>query len=341
MTHQYDEERHAKNLHRDLSEKFVSSDPEIDVSVKGEGVHWDCTARCGERSCSVTCFDSRGPEYLVSFEHNARRAAIGRTVSSIEAVAAVGEWLDGRRVEGLYERFDFVDRRKRSLTAIEAEVVESQPELCQRVSSELQHIGCDLFELWLKTQDRSCRISYYGRNPFPDAVFHWDECELLEIQTGDTVRLARMFKRWLCDHAMPSEMATEFPEAEVKPVARFYEEGRPVEGEFNASWDRIEQFFADEQFPCAGQVLGLIARIRQAGYDKKLRAGQSLWSLVVSRSRRHGLRDDQPSITFWFNGNGMDVSSTMNGQERLTFPEIEFSPLIDNLLKQLATKEID
>ena len=328
-------------MHRALSEEFARSAPDTEVSVKGAGVHWDCTARRGERSCSVACFDNQGPEYLVAFEHDARRDAIGRTVSRAEAIAAVGDWLDGHGIEDLHKRFAFVDGCKRALTTIEAEAVESRPELGQLASSEIRHIICDLFELWFKSQDRSCRIYYYGRNQFPDAVFHWDECELLRIRTGDTTRLAGMLKRWLCDQAMPSEMAADFPEAEVEPVARYYEEGRPVEGEFITSWDRIEHFYKDARFPCSGQVLGLIARIRQAGYDKTLRAGQSLWSLVVSRSRRHGLRRGQPSITFAFTGNGMDVYTIMDGQERLSLSGIEFSPQVDDLLNRLTTKRID
>jgi hypothetical protein len=222
-----------------------------------------------------------------------------------------------------------------------AELVESHPELGQQVSSEIRHVGCDLFELWFNASDRSCRIYHYGRNQFPDAVFHWDGCELLRIRTGDTTRLAAMLEQWLCDQAMPSEMAADFPEAEVEPVARYYEEGRPVEGEFITSWDRIEHFYEELQFPCSGQVLSLIARIRQAGYDKTLRAGQSLWSLVVSRSRRHGLREDQPSITFTFTRNGMEVYSDVDRRERLFFSCLEFSPAVDDLLNSLATKDID
>jgi hypothetical protein len=341
MTYKYEEEGHARDLHRALSEEFANSAPETEVSVKGFGVHWDCTARRGERLRSVACFATWGPEYLVSFENDARRETIGRTASRAEAIAAVGDWLDGHRIEDLYKRFDFVDGQERALTAIEAEVVEFDPELGQRASSDIREIIWDSFELWFKAQDRSCRVSYYGRNQLPVAVFHWDECELLHIQTGDTVRLAAMLKRWLCDQAMPSEMAADFSGAEVKPVARYYEEGRPVEGEFITSWYRIEQFYEDARFPFAEQVLGMIGRIRQAGYDKTLRAGQSLWSLVVSRSRRHGLREGQPSITFWFSGNGMDVYASMNGQEKLTFSRIEFSPQIDDLLRRLTSRDID
>src|SRR4051812_34057632 len=99
MAYKYEQEGHARGLHRALSEEFARSAPDTEVSVKGAGVHWDCTARRGERSCSVACFDDQGPEYLVAFEHDARRDAIGRTVSGEEAIAAVGDWLDGHGIE--------------------------------------------------------------------------------------------------------------------------------------------------------------------------------------------------------------------------------------------------
>ena len=42
-------------------------------------------------------------------------------------------------------------------------------------------------------------------------------------------------------------------------------------------------------------------------FPGKLRAGQSLFALVVSRSRLHGLRPDQPSVCFWLHEGLMDI----------------------------------
>jgi hypothetical protein len=341
MTYRHAEEGHARELHRALSEALKRSATDTELSLTGFGVHWNCTAKRGERSCSVACFESQGPEFLVSFEDDARTDATGRTASRAQVVAAVGDWLDGAGIGDLHTRFAFVDRRKRALTRIAAEVVEFHPQLGQSVSSEIRPIIGDLFALWLKASDRSCRIDYYGKNQVPDAAFHWDECELLRIRTNDTARLAGMLKLWLCDRAMPSAMAADFPDAEVKPVAQYYEDGRPVEGEFITSWDEIEHFYDDACFPDSAQVLGLIARIRQAGYDRTLRAGQSLWTLVVSRSRRHGLRKGQPCVTVVFTEKGMDVYSDGDGREKLSFPCIAFSPGLDDVLKRLTAKEID
>src|SRR3989442_5954341 len=116
------------------------------------------------------------------------------------------------------------------------------PEL-QHTTRELRHQVCDLYELWFREKDRSCRISYYGKNALPDSIFYGDECRIYCIQTGDFRQLAIILKRWLCERAAPSALQKEFPWIEPGKVARYYEEGRGVEGEFIESWDRIEQFY--------------------------------------------------------------------------------------------------
>lgn len=139
---------------------------------------------------------------------------------------------------------------------------------------------------------------------------------------------------------MPSALAREFSGVQIGQLARYYEEGRPVEGEFLVSWDEVEKFYRRLP-PPAEKMLQLIADMRQAGYDKMLRAGTSLWRLVVSRSRRHGLRTDQPWIGFAIRGNDMDVLVNMDGEEMLSGLEIAFTSRIDARLKRLAEKTID
>ena len=78
----------------------------------------------------------------------------------------------------------------------------------------------------------------------------------------------------------------------------------PLEREFIQSWDKAQQFYRsfDNSPLRKGIVLLFIAALRRAGYDRKLRAGNSLYSLMLSRSRRHGLSAKQPSVAFGFRG---------------------------------------
>ncbi len=345
MEYEYEEEGHARDLHRDLSEALAPTHPDARVTVEGFGVHWHCTASRGERSCSVSCFDQGGPQYLVDFRAGGRNEAWGRTRAKADTIGAVAAWIDGQGIEDLWARFAFVDRNQRALEAIRAESIRRRPEFGRIASSRIEKDLCDLRYLWYNARDRSCRIGFYADNEEPDAVFHWDECEQLRVRTGDTARLAAMLERWLCDRAMPSAMAREFPEAEVRPVARYYEQGRPVEGEFLVSWDRIEQFYAGfpdhPRYPPARPIIDLIGTMRRAGYDRLLRAGTSLFDLVLSRSRRHGLRPDQPNVVFNFHKDGMDLYRHIDGEERFALPRIELSPQVEAVLERLTARAID
>ena len=81
-----------------------------------------------------------------------------------------------------------------------------------------------------------------------------------------------------------------------------YQTVNPFERDFIQSWERIEEFFGLmlARVPWKDRVLQFIAELRQAGYDRKLRAGQTIDIFIVSRSRHHGLRPDQSRVAFYF-----------------------------------------
>ena len=76
----------------------------------------------------------------------------------------------------------------------------------------------------------------------------------------------------------------------------------PLDRDFIQSWERMEEFFGWmlARVPWNHRVLQFIAELRQAGYDRKLRAGQTIDIFIVSRSRHHGLRPDQSRVAFYF-----------------------------------------
>jgi hypothetical protein len=338
----YEEENHAKVLYEALSQKLATLVPDAITSVSGRGVHWNCDAKKGDRACSVACFDIGGePEYLTCFKQDAQTQAWGRTSQKEETLSAVEGWLQGQDLQLLYNQFKFIDKYKRSLMDIEALAMECHPELAQCTSRDLIDCSCDIYQLWFRAEDRSCRISYYGKNEFPDVIFHWDESQLFQVQTGQFKQVASLLKRWLCDYVMPSDLESEFSWIDIGQLARYYEEGRGVEGEFLLSWDSVVRSYGRVvNVPFSPQVLEMIAQMR-AKYGKTLRAGQSLYSLIVSRSRRHGLRMDQPRIIFQFDNDRMDVLTNFDGEGKLSFPKIELTTEIDALLRQLEAREID
>lgn len=333
------EEQHARDLHRALS-SALAADPAALATVTGGGVQWKCAATRGDRACMVCCFDARGPEYLAAFDAADNTEAWGRTSSREDTAAAAKRWLAGAGVADLHAAFAFVDREKRALVGLADAVVRSRPAL-RAAAVEVRHQMCDMNELCVTSSDRACEVSYYGKNPTPDASFQWDGCELFRFRVDDPMSFGAVLERWLIDRAMPSAMSASFPWLRLDAVARYYEEGRPVEGEFLASWDGIERFYRGLDWPFAGAVHALVADIRRAGYDRVLRAGQSLWSLVVSRSRRHGLRADQPSIAFEFGKAGMNLYVNIGDVERCPVPVIALTPDVEALLRRLVSVAID
>jgi hypothetical protein len=336
------EERHARALHRRLSDELARSVPGTTVAVNGAGVHWDCSASRGARACEVSCFDVGPAEYLATLSDAGRPSAIGRTRSADDVAGAVGAWLAGQGLPDLYARFDFIDGYLRALRRIEAEALGRFPNLAGGTSREVRQILCDSYELLFRAQDRSCCVSYYGDNERPDAAFRWDDCELFVVPATDAETLAPLLSRWLCERVMPSALQAEFPWLKVDPVAKHYEAGNPVEGEFLTSWDDVVRFYEDVKQPLARDALAFLARLRESGFDRTLRAGQSMFTLVVSRSRRHGLRHEQASIAFDFRPGQIAVCACLDGErETLAVAGVHLPPELIELLERLESKPVD
>ena len=96
----------------------------------------------------------------------------------------------------------------------------------------------------------------------------------------------------------------------------------PIEREFIQSWDIVQQFYKSvydfrlKKFI----VLLFIATLRRAGYDRKLRAGLSVYSLYLTRSRRY--RPNDPLVGFEFHGVTMAIGTIDEKGQRKTVPVI-------------------
>lgn len=112
-----------------------------------------------------------------------------------------------------------------------------------------------------------------------------------------------------------------------------------VEGEFLCSWDWIQEFYSADlkDWTFSGAMLRLLTELRLAGYDRRLRAGQSMYTLVLSRSRRHGLRAEQPFLAVVIHEKGVTVHF---GEERREMPRASLSPELKEFLDRLAAEPI-
>lgn len=338
----FPEEHIAADLYQELIRLFCATT--TSCSIKGAGFHWHCTAKRGNSNCLVHCFkdvQSR-PEYRISFERDSVTCAIGRTLLRDRAVVAISDWLDGFSLSELYAKYPFVDKAKRTLICLLEEVTALEPEFVHSVQAELKVEYEEFYALLFKTPSRACRISIGGDSELPNAKCSWDDCELIQFQPQDSSQLAIVCKRWLSEEAMPSALRTEFPWLNIDELADSYEKGQPIQDEFLRSWDRVETHYLDlmPNFAASKTILEMVHAMRDAGYDRVLRAGQSLWSLVLSRSRRHGLRLEQHSICFSFHDSKMNVSSRDSDVFLKNVP-IELSPDVRKVLDALVVMNID
>ena len=328
--------------------KKDESNPDIKISIEGAGVHWHCSVAIGTRQCVISCFDPsfmnleyKGAEYYTSFESNGTDAATGRTFKRNNTIEAVKEWLDGKTVEELYFQFSFIDKNKRQLEGIKKEIIRLFPQLLECPVKDVTKEDFSGYSLWFKKENRSCRIYFYGYEAGPRWLFNWEDTLIFETSDTKIDRMGLLIKRWVADNAMPSVMTNEFPEIEFGKLAEYYERGNGIEGEFVDSWENIEQFYKRSNLEKKAEILNLIRQMRTRGFDKTLRAGTSLYTLILSRSRRHGLKENQNSVSFDFIYIKSAMEVSMQSGEKLVLDKIEYTDDIDRLLRSLEHETID
>jgi hypothetical protein len=359
----YKQEIYARQLYQDLKYKFHGKqnviskflpffrnipNSDIEISIKGAGVNWECLVSKGKNYCHISCFDIdlknvqyKGPEYYTSFGKNNTDVAKGRTFDKEKTIESVIIWLENGSAEALYARFDFVDQKKRALEKIKADVIKLNPKIIEATQKEVVKEWLSTYSLLFKEKNRSCRVYYYGYESNPRVQFNWDDCLILQASDLDIVRGGSLITKWVIDHEMPSVLAKEFPEVVFGKLAEFYEKGKGIEGEFLMSWDDIEEFYNTINLEQKKEIISLIKTMRNKGFDKTLRAGTSLYTLIISRSRRHGLRENQSNVSFTFNYIKSAMEVRPSGKDVLCFDKIEYNGSIEKLLKALEQVEID
>ena len=123
---------------------------------------------------------------------------------------------------------------------------------------------------------------------------------------------------------------------------------------FVQSWDMMEHRCAIgvRDLPVAGlaaPIQALVREMRRRGYDRVFRAGMAAYTIVLSRSAEHGLRNDQPSVSVdvnrhFFTGvedRRMEVYSGPGDRARFVEESYELTPRLEAALADLARAPID
>jgi len=345
----YSEEFIAENLFKKLRKFFEDKSKLIGVEKEGAGVHWNCDVILNCRRSKIHCFlhryyDDIRPEYLISFEESDKNKAWGRTFDIQEVIQSTSDWVENKDIHFLYKKYEFVDWYKRTIQKIEGQLIENESDLLSTEKVLNSPWGSELYDYQITYRDRSCELSGYGKREPVSFVFKWDGCKLFEVNQNDLTLLAEVIKKWLIDEIQPSTLENQYDWIEVGDLAIHYEKGEGIKGEFIESWNSIERFygeFSDEFHPFKADALKLIQEMRSAELDEVLRAGQSLFFLILSRLRRHGLEENHPYLHITFLGkNKMKVISRLNGKKEIFEAEVKYDGLIKHKISELLKEKI-
>lgn len=340
----------VENLFENLRNFFEDKSKLIRIEKEGAGVHWNCNVILNGRRSKIHCFEHRNyddirPEYLISFEESNKNEAWGRTFDIRETIQSASDWTDNKGVDFLHKKYEFVDWYKRKIQNIEEQLTASESELLSTEKVLSSPWGSGLYDYQIANRDRSCELSGYGKNEPISFVFKWDDCKLFEVKQNDLTLLAGVIKKWLIDEIEPSTLENQYDWVEVGDLAKHYEQGEGIKGEFIESWNSIERFYgelSDEYHPFKADALKLLQEMRSVGLDEELRAGQSLFFFILSRSRRHGLEENRPYLHITFLGeNKMKVNSRLKNEAETSEVEVKYEGLIKSKVRELLKEKIE
>ncbi len=344
------EEYIAENLYENLKRYFKDRIESVGISKEGAGVHWNCNLELNKRKSRIHCFEHRHydeikPEYLISFEESETNKAWGRTHDIEETIQSSEDWINNKEIDFLHQKYQFIDWYKRRIQEIESQLVENQPILKQTERELYSPWSSGLYDYHIKFKNRSCELNGLGKIEPISFYFKWDDVILFEVKQDDVLLLAEVMKKWLIDEIEPSILENQYDWIEIGELAKYYQRGQGVKGEFIKSWNSIERFYRElsyEWHPFKEDALKLIQEMRNACLDEELRAGQSLFFFILSRARRHGLEDNHTYLQVTFLGhNQMKINSNLDNKDKDVVYEVKYEGYIEEIVKELLKEKIE
>ncbi|WP_025665514.1 hypothetical protein [Aquimarina megaterium] len=199
----------------------------------------------------------------------------------------------------------------------------------------------------LKDKDRGCRIYPFYFSEIPIYEFEWDGCPIFKISSDDLKRQVKIIKSWVLERTMPSKMQDQFPEIELGELAKYYEKGEGIKGEFIESWNLTQEtsinlFSIDsDQYHSEKDAIRLIKEMRNIKLDELLRIGTRLSVFILSRARRHIVNENTPHIGIVFLGNSrMKIYSNLNDQNKSLECEVKYEGYLEGIVKELLKEKI-
>lgn len=291
----YLEEILARDLYKDLWQKFSNQSQCIECYVQGGGVHWQCVVKRYMRDCVIDCFNEfESAEYYICFRQNLQKVAERRTRLKSEVINSVQNWI---AVGDLSQLHDFlpIDGEKRKLIAIGNDLTAISKRLVPYL--ELDKYLADSYSLWFENiiADRNVCISVDYDNSRENlyAVFRGESRKssvLFSCKNESFSCLAKVIEKWVVDLVMPSAIKADFSWIKMEDLADYYEHGNLLEGEFVKSWDHIVSFYDNIRFYKGDQFVELmidfIESMKNEGYNHYVHAEQAHHLLILRRGNR-------------------------------------------------------
>jgi hypothetical protein len=261
----------------------------------------------------------------------------GRSYDRKKVIESVENWILNKSKSELYEHFPFVDKGLRIIKEFEKKWLTKYPNL-ENTNRVIDNHGSGIIRFEISNNDRVCWFTSTGENTEFSIGFSIDQCMLFE-SVAKNDEIAEVLNRFLIKRENLSSLSQDFNWIISNDLVRAYENGNGIEGEFIESWNSIIRFYKEINEDYINDVLSFISDLRSKGFDKTLRAGQSLYTFILSKSRRHGLTENQKYLTFSFQKNNMIIRNNKN--EEMSFNKIELNLEIENLLNSLNEQPIE
>jgi hypothetical protein len=345
-----EKEKQANELYKRLFEVFADPISETSISINKPGLHWNCAINRNDRKCIVYCFGQKG--YYVSFRIDDESQVHGRTCSAEELILSVVKWIMGASPNDILAEFNFIDPGKRALEIFWNLALQAFPELEHCTNIILKPKLSEAYCLSFTSSQRNCEVYFESQTQDLTFEFYWRDFYIFKFSSKDNIRSAPILKRWFCDNIIPSVLLNEFPWLNSDRLSKLYDFDQVIADNFSQSWDVFKEacdlylgieLFGQENY--YEDIIKMISQMRQKGFDRTLRAGQSMFRLILSRSLYHGLRKDQAHLIIDFSKGSISIFSSRdaNSDPSIIFnnPKIELTPQIEKLLKELETEEIN
>lgn len=355
------EEAHINNLHQAILQKFGDDlvdqksfwkkltfwwrkNVQLDIEQSGTAAKiFHLASR--RKSCRIEITNSEKKtqqEALIEFEvvltEMNRDVAFGNTHSQEQALKLIHDFLHGKTLDQLYYNYDFINVKKRKLSALRMVINDVYPFL---TSIEFNQINDEIPafpELEIQDGERRCLVNYHSGIDHPRWIFCWGGKRIFECNNHFDAINAQIAMRWVYEKAMPSELKEDYPEQDFGRLGDYYEQGKGQEGEFILSWEEAIKNL--KLGTCHQDILHFVHDLANQGYNKKFMANAHLYTLVLSRSDTNMKLSDQPFISIRFYENKSEFSLKDVHGNLQHFKELRINEEIIRVLKELENSQV-